>query len=68
MEILEGVAPPSVYSDQGGFVKGHNASSARLCHLMHRAATLQHPAIMLSLDTEKAFDAIKWPCSDMTET
>lgn len=63
MEILERAVPSLVHSDHGGFVKSYIASSTRLFHLMRRAATLQHPAIMLSLVAEKAFDTIKWPYS-----
>lgn len=60
MEILDRVVPSLVPSGQGGFVKS-------TMHLMHRAAALQHPAITLSPDAEKAFDTIQWPYSGMTE-
>lgn len=60
---LEGAVLSLVHFDQVGFVKGRSASSnmRRLFNIMHRAATLQQPAIMLSLDAEKAFDRIEWP-------
>uniref|UniRef100_A0A667ZNP8 Reverse transcriptase domain-containing protein n=1 Tax=Myripristis murdjan TaxID=586833 RepID=A0A667ZNP8_9TELE len=60
---LEKVVPSLVHFDQVGFVKGRHASSnmRKLFHVIHRAASLQHPAILLSLDAEKAFDRVEWP-------
>ncbi len=57
------VVPSLVHFDQVGFVKGRHASSnmRRLFQVIHRATSLQHPAIMLSLDAEKAFDRVEWP-------
>lgn len=60
---LERVVPSLVHFDQLRFVKGRYALSKmrRLFHIMHRAASLKHPAVMLSLDAEKEFDRIEWP-------
>ncbi len=59
---LEKVVPSLVHFDQVGFVKGRSTADniRRLLHVMNRAALSQHPAIMPSLDAEKAFD---WICS-----
>ena len=60
---LERVVPSLVHFDQVGFFKGHHAATnmKRLFQIIHRAASLQHPAVMLLLDAEKEFDSIKWP-------
>ena len=59
---LESVVPLLVHFEQVGFVKGRSAANniRRLFHVMNKAALSQHPAVMLSLDAEKAFDRIEW--------
>ena len=51
-----------IHLDQVGFVKGRFASNnmRRLFQVMATASTLQHPAIAISLDAEKAFDRVEW--------
>lgn len=60
---LEKVIPTLVHLDQVGFIRGRLASNnmRRLLHVMSRASSLQHPAVAISLDAEKAFDRIEWP-------
>lgn len=57
------VAPSLLHSNQVGFVKGCHASSniKRLFQVIQRATSLQHPATLLSLFAEKAFDRVEWP-------
>lgn len=52
-----------VHFDQEGFVKGRHSSSnmRRLLQVIYKATSLQYPALLLSLDTEKAFDRVEWP-------
>uniref|UniRef100_A0A8C6S6I3 Reverse transcriptase domain-containing protein n=1 Tax=Neogobius melanostomus TaxID=47308 RepID=A0A8C6S6I3_9GOBI len=60
---LEKVIPSLIHIDQVGFIKGRLAANnmRRLFHVMSRASSLQHPAVALSLDAEKAFDRMEWP-------
>lgn len=59
---METVVSSLIYLDQVGFIKGRLVSNnmRRLLHVMAKAGTLQHPAIAISLDAEKAFDRIEW--------
>lgn len=59
---LERVVPSLVHFDQTGLAKGCHSSInlIRLFIIMHDAASPQHPAVMLSLDAEKAFDRAEW--------
>lgn len=54
--------PSVIHMDQVGFLAGRLASNnmRRLFHVMSRATSLQHPAVEISLDAEKAFDRIEW--------
>lgn len=58
---LEKVVPSLIHIDQVGFIAGCLTSYniRRLCHAMSRATSLQHPAVAISLDAEKAFDRMK---------
>ncbi len=59
---LEKVISSLIHIDQAGFIAGRHAAHnmRRLFHVMSEAASLQHPAIAISLDAEKAFDWIEW--------
>lgn len=59
---LEKVLPCIVGEDQTGFVKGQNSSDnvRRLLNIIQLSWNSNDPALVLSLDAEKAFDQVKW--------
>uniref|UniRef100_A0A8C5FMU7 Reverse transcriptase domain-containing protein n=1 Tax=Gadus morhua TaxID=8049 RepID=A0A8C5FMU7_GADMO len=59
---LEKVISSLIHLDQVGFIAGRYSAHnmRRLFHVMSEAASLQHPAVAISLDAEKAFDRIEW--------
>ena len=59
---LEKVIHSVIHQDQVGFIAGRCASHnmRRLFHVMSEAASLQHPAVAISIDAEAAFDRIEW--------
>lgn len=52
------VIPSLVPIDQVGFIRGRLAANnmRRLFYIISRTSSLQHPAVALSPDAEKAFD------------
>uniref|UniRef100_A0A8C4S006 Reverse transcriptase domain-containing protein n=1 Tax=Erpetoichthys calabaricus TaxID=27687 RepID=A0A8C4S006_ERPCA len=59
---MEKVLPSVISQDQTGFIKGRHPSSnlRRLFNVIYSPAKSNTPEILLSLDTEKAFDKIEW--------
>lgn len=59
---LTGVITDIVHPDQVGFMKGRQAPDAtrRLIHLVKRLEIAKTPALLMSLDAEKAFDRVHW--------
>lgn len=59
---LEKVISSLIHLDQVGFIAGRHSAynMRRLFHVMSEALSLQHPAVVISLDAEKAFDRIEW--------
>ena len=65
---LESVISSLVHPDQTGFIKGRHSSEnmQRLYNIIHLYKTKSdtengHPALLLNLDAEKAFDRVGWP-------
>lgn len=56
------VLPDLINSDQEGFIKGRQApdGTRRILNIISRLEHTKTPAILLSLDAEKAFDRIHW--------
>lgn len=59
---LEKVLPYIVNEDQTGFIKGRNSSDnmRRLLNIIQLSQSHKDPALVLSLDAEKAFDRVEW--------
>lgn len=61
---LKHLMPHVVHPDQTGFIAGREArdNSLRAIHLIHWARTHPEPRpnLILSIDTEKAFDRVEW--------
>lgn len=59
---LEKVLPYIIKEDQTGFVKGRNSydNMRRLLNVIQLSQGSVDPALVLSLDAEKAFDQVEW--------
>ncbi|KAL0147173.1 hypothetical protein M9458_057697, partial [Cirrhinus mrigala] len=59
---LEKVLPHIVKEDQTGFIKGRTSCDnlRRLLNIIQLTQSRQDPALVLSLDAEKAFDRVEW--------
>ena len=59
---LEKVLPYIIKEDQTGLIKGQNSchNMRRLLNIIQLFQSYKDPAIMLSLDAEKAFDRVEW--------
>lgn len=51
-----------IHPDQSGFTKGHQTSHTTQCliNIIHQASKHRTPSLLLTLDTEKAFNRINW--------
>lgn len=60
---LEDLMPQLINPDQSGFVKAWNASDnvQRFINIIDHSALYDRPALVISLDAEKAFDRVEWP-------
>lgn len=60
---LDEVITSLVHIDQVGFMPGRRSANnmRRLLQVMLKASSLQCPAVVISLDAEKAFDRLEWP-------
>ena len=60
---LEKVLPFIIKEDQTGFIKGRNSCDnvRRLLNVIQLSQNINHSAMVLSLDAEKAFDRVEWP-------
>lgn len=59
---LESILPKLVKPDQTGFVKSRYVTDniRRLLNVINFVQSEGHPALVLSLDAEKAFDRVEW--------
>lgn len=60
---LENLLPKLINPDQSGFVKTRNEfdNVRRLLNIIDHSALYKQPALIISLDAEKAFDRVEWP-------
>lgn len=64
---LEGLLPIIVKEDQTGFIKGHNSYNIRrLLNIIQLSEQQEIEVLVISLDTEKAFDRVEWPYLSFT--
>ncbi len=61
---LESVLPTIISSDQTGFIKNRQSffNIRRTLNILYTSSSSQCPEVLLSLDTEKAFDRMEWGC------
>lgn len=59
---LEDLMPQLINIDQSGFIKKRNASDniRRLLNVIDHSTRYKNPALVISLDAEKAFDRVEW--------
>lgn len=59
---LESILPKIINPDQAGFVKSRYGTDNVRCSLnvVHYLNTYKNPALIVSLDAEKAFDRVEW--------
>lgn len=64
------IIPTIIQHDQMGFVKGRQTSDAtrRIINVIHHAERTRTPSLLLSIDTEKAFDRVHWTYKEMVLT
>lgn len=65
---LANFIPSLIQRDQMGFVKGRQTSDAtrRIINIIHHIEHRKTPSLLLSIDTEKAFDRVHWKYMSMT--
>lgn len=61
---LSKVLPQLMNPDQVGFIQKRSSASnmCRLFNIIHMASSSTEPSIAVTLDAEKAFDRLEWPC------
>ena len=59
---LENYLPSLINEDQTGFIRGRFSHSnvRRLLNVVQYSSQMQHRALVISLDAEKAFDRVEW--------
>ena len=59
---MNNVLPYTIKEDQTGFIKGRNScdNMRRLLNIIQLSQSYKEPALMLSLDAEKAFSRVEW--------
>lgn len=59
---LDKYLPSLINKDQTGFIRNRNSTNnlRRLFHIISEAKQSEEPAVVVSLDAEKAFDRVEW--------
>lgn len=59
---IEKVVSSIIHEDQTGFIVNHQSyfNIRRLLNILYSDHSVDHPEIIVSLDTEKAFDCVDW--------
>lgn len=63
-EFYQEFLPFHIREDQTGFIKCRSSSYnvRRLLHIINTCQTQEIDSMVISLDAEKAFDRVEWPC------